>query len=127
MNQTPKRVKVLGDLFHGVVPPGAVYIGRGLPGLPKSPWYNPFVRGGDRQPKWTAPLDKIYVATQGQAVDLYMQFVDANPEYRARARADLYRLDLACWCKPEMRCHGDVLLVVANWPEGTPWSPLFSA
>jgi hypothetical protein len=41
-----KRVKVTGDLFHGVVPNGAVYVGRGKPGLKQSPFHNPFTVKG---------------------------------------------------------------------------------
>jgi hypothetical protein len=37
-----RRVKVTGDLFHGQVPIGAVYVGRAAPGLRKSPYANPF-------------------------------------------------------------------------------------
>ena len=37
-----RRVKVTGDLFHGQVPDGAVYVGRAAPGLRKSPYANPF-------------------------------------------------------------------------------------
>src|SRR4029450_12834702 len=37
-----RRVKVTGDLFHGQVPDGAVYVGRAAPGLPRSPYANPF-------------------------------------------------------------------------------------
>jgi hypothetical protein len=36
------RVKVTGDLFHGVVPDEAIYVGRGKTGLPGSPYANPF-------------------------------------------------------------------------------------
>jgi hypothetical protein len=39
---TARRVKVEGDLFHGRVPGGAVYVGRPAPGLPGSPYANPF-------------------------------------------------------------------------------------
>jgi len=38
----PERVRVQGDLFHGVVPAGAIYVGRGAPGLPASRYANPF-------------------------------------------------------------------------------------
>lgn len=36
----PRRVRVQGDLFHGRVPATAVYVGRGAPGLPASPYAN---------------------------------------------------------------------------------------
>lgn len=38
----PRRVQVTGDLFHGRIPPGAVYVGRQARGLPRSPFANPF-------------------------------------------------------------------------------------
>ena len=36
----PRRVKVAGDLWHGRVPDGAVYVGRAAPGLKRSRWAN---------------------------------------------------------------------------------------
>jgi hypothetical protein len=42
-----RRVKVTGDLFHGQVPAGAVYVGRAAPGLRRSPYANPFKVGRD--------------------------------------------------------------------------------
>lgn len=39
---SPRRVKVTGDLFHGRIPDGAVYVGRGAPGLKASPYRNPY-------------------------------------------------------------------------------------
>jgi hypothetical protein len=38
----PLRVKVAGDLFHGRVPDGVLYVGRAAPGLRRSPYANPF-------------------------------------------------------------------------------------
>jgi hypothetical protein len=39
---TAKRAKVTGDLYHGQVPDGAVYVGRAAPGLRRSPYANPY-------------------------------------------------------------------------------------
>jgi len=96
-----KRVKVLGDLYHGRIPDGAVYIGRPAPGLPGSPYSNPFPvrdRGRDK------------------ALELYRAYLDANPTLIERARVELAGKDLACWCaladkdgRP-VPCHGDELL-----------------
>jgi hypothetical protein len=36
------RVKVTGDLFHGRIPDGCVYVGRQAPGLYKSRYANPY-------------------------------------------------------------------------------------
>jgi hypothetical protein len=41
------RVKVTGDLFHGQIPDGAVYVGRAAPGLRRSLYANPFKIGRD--------------------------------------------------------------------------------
>ena len=38
----PRGVQVEGDLFHGRVPAGAIYVGRAAPGLPASKFGNPF-------------------------------------------------------------------------------------
>lgn len=100
----PRRVHVLGDLFHGRVPAGALYVGRAAPGLPASPYANPF------------PV-KTY-GLQG-AMRMFLQYVDDNPELVERARAELAGHDLACWCPLPMPgkvdlCHGHVWVRVAN-------------
>ena len=41
---SPRRVRVLGDLYHGLIPEGAVYVGRAAPGLPASRYANPAPR-----------------------------------------------------------------------------------
>jgi hypothetical protein len=51
-----RRVKVTGDLFHGQVPDGAVYVGRAAPGLPRSPYANPFTVKTDGLAEFTAAL-----------------------------------------------------------------------
>jgi hypothetical protein len=40
LREPGRRVQVGGDLFHGRVPEGAMYIGRGAPGLTASPYAN---------------------------------------------------------------------------------------
>ena len=84
----------------GVVPPGAVYIGRGdrWGRLPRSKWHNPFVipRHGDRD----------------EVIEKFRVYLLGNPELMA-ALPELRGKDLACWCAPD-RCHGDVLLELAN-------------
>lgn len=74
------------------MPHGAVYIGR------PSKWGNPFQIGkhGDR-----AMVVTSYRAWLCDQPDLMASL----PELRGR--------DLVCWCAP-MRCHGDVLLELAN-------------
>lgn len=94
---TPKRAKVGGDLYHGVVPEGAVYIGRAVPGLPASQYANPY---------------SAQILGHDGALRLYREHLRRNPELIARARHDLAGKDLACWCSPEDTCHGDLLLRV---------------
>ncbi|MEO3853712.1 DUF4326 domain-containing protein [Acrocarpospora sp. B8E8] len=99
MTHIPRRVQVQGDLFHGRVPEGAVYIGRSAPGLPASPYRNPYqVKGRGRE----------------EAIRLYSRHLEANPELLDRARIELAGKDVACWCKPHEQCHGDVLLVYVH-------------
>lgn len=109
-----RRVQVQGDLFHGEVPVGAVYIGRQAPLLGRSKWANPFKAGKTTPVNWAAPFGGVRVRDVAHAIELYRQLVDASPSYRAEARAELAGRDLACWCKPDQPCHGDHLLTIAN-------------
>jgi hypothetical protein len=100
----PRRVRVAGDLFHGRVPPGAVYVGRGAPGLPASPYANPYTVSA-----YGAP----------EASRLYLQHVASRPDVAASIVRDLAGKDLACWCPlpaeggPDL-CRAAALLVLAN-------------
>jgi hypothetical protein len=89
----PTRVKVTGDLFHGCVPAGAVYVGRAAPGLRKSLYANPF-------PVKTYGLD--------ESLRLYRLHIEGFD------MAALAGRDLACWCPLGQPCHADVLLELAN-------------
>lgn len=97
---TAQRVKVQGDLFHGRVPDGARYIGRAAPGLPKSPYANPY------------PANRYGLE---HSLTRYRQHLTDWPELVAQARIDLAGVDLACWCalpvdgEPDL-CHGAILL-----------------
>jgi Domain of unknown function (DUF4326) len=95
---TPTRVKVSGDLVHGVVPDGAVYIGRAAPGLPAGPYANPY---------------SAKILGRDGAQRLYREHLERHPELVAQARRDLAGRDLACWCRLDENCHGDVLLRIA--------------
>jgi Domain of unknown function (DUF4326) len=95
----PRRVQVEGDLFHGRVPDGAVYVGRQAPGLKRSRFANPFaIKGRDR----------------AEALRLYREHLATHPELAAAARSELAGRDVACWCKPSDPCHADVLLDLVN-------------
>jgi hypothetical protein len=89
-----KRVKVQGDLYHGRVPEGSVYVGSAAPGIPASPYRNPF------SVKDYGPA----------ALRLYAEHLDAHPELVEAARRELAGHDLACWCKLDQPCHADELL-----------------
>jgi hypothetical protein len=99
----PVRVQVQGDLFHGRVPEGAVYVGRAAPGLKRSRYANPFT-----------------VAEHGaNAVNLYWDYLKSEPELLAAARAELAGRDLACWCPDWKPCHAQVLIAAVHdpaWP-----------
>lgn len=89
-----KRVRVLGDLYHGRVPEGAIYVGRAAPGLKASPYANPFK-----------------LSTFGAAaLEMFAAYLDKNPRLVERARRDLAGHDLACWCKLGHPCHADELI-----------------
>ena len=94
----PFRLRVTGDLFHGSVPKGAVYVGRQAHGLRRSPFANPFTTRN--------------YGTAAAAVDAYRAWLSGQPELIARARAELSGKNLACWCRPDQPCHVDVLLEV---------------
>jgi Domain of unknown function (DUF4326) len=101
----PRRVAVQGDLFHGQVPAGAVYVGRAAPGLRRSRWANPHpVRGTCRA--CGSEHD------QAGAVHAYAADLAARPDLAAAAVDELGGRDLACWCRTGP-CHADVLLAVA--------------
>jgi hypothetical protein len=89
-----RRVKVQGDLFHGRVPEGAVYIGRAAPGLRASPYANPY---------------PVRIHGLEESLRLYRGHLAAHPELVAAAAVDLAGRAYACWCPAGRLCHGDDL------------------
>jgi hypothetical protein len=81
----------------GVIPPGAVYIGRG------SMWGNPYVIGKDG--------DRDDVCEQHTAA-LHLQLERGH--VTVEQLASLHGKDLVCFCAP-LRCHGDTLVEAAAW------------
>lgn len=118
IGMSPKRVRVEGDLFHGRIPEGAVYVGRAAPGLPRSYFHNPFKVG--------ASLDGgLYgeglVESPWHAVNLFEEYVRRmGRSYREQAVRYLGGRDLACWCPLTdnaaipVPCHADSLLRISN-------------
>lgn len=102
----PRRVRVAGDLFHGRVPEGAIYVGRAAPGLAASPYANPH-RIGD--------CSRCGVThDRAGSIEAFRRDFERDPGMRAAARRDLAGHDLACWCRPPEPCHVDVLLRVVT-------------
>ena len=79
--------------------PHVVYIGRrftmGGYNLPASPWHNPFAVNEESE--------------RGAVVERYREYILNSEELLARLD-ELEGKTLACWCKLDQRCHGDVLL-----------------
>ncbi len=104
----PRRVRVSGDLYHGHVPDGAVYVGRGAPALTASRYANQHRAGDCRTCR--AHHD------QDDAVAAYAEDLSRRPELVDAARRELAGRDLACWCRLDGGgpCHADILLRVVE-------------
>lgn len=137
----PRRVKVTGSLFEHVVPEGALYVGRGCPGLPGSAFANPFAlkkkfRRGDRLRRIvdeavyevtslvSSDLDETHYdvispGTPAVAVAAYRLYLAGKPALIVCAHRDLRGRDLACWCdlpadgQPDL-CHAAYLIELVN-------------
>jgi Domain of unknown function (DUF4326) len=92
----PRRVRIGGYPQRPRVPAGAVSVAY------PSRWRNPY-RPRKRSPEANA-----------KAVQQYRHHLQRHPRLRAAARQELAGLDLACWCSPDLPCHADVLLEIAN-------------
>ncbi len=86
-------MSMVHNRYHRTAPPGAVYIGRG------SPYGNPFVIGKD--------------GTRDEVCDKYGMYLCRNHDLITKVKKELRGKDLVCFCKP-LRCHGDILLALAN-------------
>lgn len=84
--------KVLNK-YKDEIPADAVYIGR------PSQWGNPYTIG--------LGLDRE------EAVEKYEKWVKSQPVMIAKIKRQLRGKDLVCFCAPQ-KCHGDVILKIAN-------------
>ena len=99
------------------MPENTIYVGR------PTKWGNPYhVRylGGHR---WVVfdgngnTVGSVFHAAhlaRWYAVDLYRQMMEAELKANPAALEGLSGKNLACWCSPDLACHGDVLLSLAN-------------
>jgi|SRR5665647_3059053 len=92
----------------------------------------------DRRTKWGNPyrLDNVRDSTPAKVVAMYLDFIERcsqstiepifehdglgvwDRDIKANIRRGLAGRDLACWCPLDQPCHADVLLEIANAPEG---------
>jgi hypothetical protein len=143
-NRPPRRVRVIGDYFHGRLPPGSVYVGRPAPGLRRSRYANVFAvrRGIARSHPLRRYLDAAVMSVDGDvtaarlaardcdvirpgtpriASTAFHYWFSAQPDLIAAAEEELAGHDLACWCpepaagEPDW-CHAFTLLLHVNGP-----------
>lgn len=89
------------------VPEGAVFTGTG------SRWMTPFTVGVPRVIRDAGGKGvSVRPASEEEAFALYRWYLEVSG-LEAEAQ-DLQGRDLCCWCPPEVRCHTDILLEVAN-------------
>jgi hypothetical protein len=89
------------NLRHGLMPEGAVYIGRAerRRRLKGSKWANPY------RIKQESERAEAVAKYEHEHLPAHPELVAALPELRGKV--------LACWCSPKP-CHGDVLVRLAN-------------
>jgi hypothetical protein len=83
-----------------------VYVGRQAPGLTRSRFANPHRIGQCRA--CGRPHD------QADAVTAFASYLDSRPDLMTATRRELAGRDLACWCRPDLPCHAEVLLARVN-------------
>jgi hypothetical protein len=67
-----------------------------------------------RPSKWGSPYPLKKESERAKVIARYRAYLDANRKLRDEARKELAGKNLACWCKPGLPCHAEVLLRVAN-------------
>jgi len=79
--------------------PNEVYVGRQT-------------RNGWRKSKWANPFKLSREGNHNLVIAMYRRWLLQQPNLLA-ALPELRGKDLVCWCAPE-RCHGDILIELAN-------------
>ena len=91
------------------MPDNTIYVGR--PTMWGNPFYTKWPKG--QETKLLNPL------TPTEAVREYQYMYDNQFSHRRiEVRTKLKGKNLACWCPLNQPCHADVLLKLANLPEG---------
>jgi len=67
-----------------------------------------------RPGKWGSPYPLKKESERAKVIARYRAYLDANRKLRDEARKELAGKNLACWCKPGLPCHAEILLRVAN-------------
>jgi len=95
-----RNLKISDFLVH-CKDPHDLYIGR------PSKWANPF----SSKP---GSLAKFIVENRSQALYQYCIWFFQQTELILEAQRELPGLVLACWCGNKKRCHGELLVAIAN-------------
>src|SRR5262245_52092599 len=101
---TPQRIQ-LKRTKGWRMPAGTVKVDR------TTKWGNPFKVGPGRAQDYAVNLFARML--QGQIALVDEPSVDEQMAYREMIRRDAHELkgkNLACWCRPDQKCHADVLL-----------------
>jgi hypothetical protein len=106
---SPKRIQ-LRRTKGWRKPPSAVVVAR------PSPWGNPFTVEFTGSRAQSAASFRTFLRLRRTQLwpPGWVTYYPADDEIRAALRGK----DLACWCLLDQPCHADVLLEIANSPEG---------
>ena len=67
-----------------------------------------------RPSKWGCPYPLKKESERAKIIAKYRVYMRAHPKLAKDARAELAGKNLACWCRPGLACHAEVLLAIAN-------------
>lgn len=106
------------------MPENTAYVGR------PTKWGNPWIAGykvsphiavqfGDETPSWFGRKAGDLVCDAADAVEMYRKWIpDCAERNMPWSFGELRGKNLACWCSLDQPCHADVLLELANAPDG---------